>query len=111
MGRRRPSQRRGADRVAGAGRGSPARPRGVRGALLEADVNLKVVDGFVERVKAQAVGTETLKGVTPAQHFVGIVQAELEALLGGRPPRIAWSDRGPTVIMLVGLQGTGKTTT
>ena len=83
----------------------------VRTALLEADVNLKVVDGFVERVKAKAVGTETLKGVSPAQHFVGIVQEELEALLGGTPPRIAWSDRGPTVIMLVGLQGTGKTTT
>jgi signal recognition particle subunit SRP54 len=83
----------------------------VRTALLEADVNLKVVDAFVARVQQKAVGTETLKGVTPAQHFIGIVQNELEALLGGTPPRIAWSNRGPTVIMLVGLQGTGKTTT
>jgi signal recognition particle subunit SRP54 len=83
----------------------------VRTALLEADVNLKVVEGFVERVKAKALGQQTLKGVTPAQHFVGIVQAELEALLGGDVPRMRWSDRGPTVIMLVGLQGTGKTTT
>ncbi len=88
----------------------------VRTALLEADVNLQVVDGFVARVRAKALGVETLKGVSPAQHFVGIVQQELEALLGGAgsanpTPRIRWSDRGPTVIMLVGLQGTGKTTT
>jgi signal recognition particle subunit SRP54 len=88
----------------------------VRTALLEADVNLQVVEGFVARVRAKALGVETLKGVSPAQHFVGIVQQELEALLGGAgsanpTPRIRWSDRGPTVIMLVGLQGTGKTTT
>jgi signal recognition particle subunit SRP54 len=83
----------------------------VRTALLEADVNLKVVDGFVDRVRAQALGTETLKGVSPAQHFIGIVSQELETLLGGAAPRIRWNDRGPTVIMLVGLQGTGKTTT
>jgi signal recognition particle subunit SRP54 len=83
----------------------------VRSALLEADVNLKVVDGFIARVREKALGTETLKGVSPADHFVGIVSQELEALLGGVAPRIRWSDRGPTVIMLVGLQGTGKTTT
>jgi signal recognition particle subunit SRP54 len=83
----------------------------VRTALLEADVNLKVVEGFVGRVQAKALGQQTLKGVTPAQHFVGIVQQELEALLGGEPPRMRWSDLGPTIVMLVGLQGTGKTTT
>lgn len=83
----------------------------VRNALLEADVNLKVVDGFVERVRQKALGAETLKGVSPAQQFIGVVSQELEALLGGEVPRIRWNDRGPTVIMLVGLQGTGKTTT
>lgn len=83
----------------------------VRTALLEADVNLKVVESFIGRVRERALGTKTLDGVTPAQHFIGLVHQELEALLGGEPPRLRWSDRGPTVIMLVGLQGTGKTTT
>ena len=85
--------------------------REVRKALLEADVNLRVVRAFVERVREQAVGIETLKGVQPADQFVKIVQDEMVALLGGEETRIAWSDRGPTIIMLVGLQGTGKTTT
>jgi signal recognition particle subunit SRP54 len=83
----------------------------VRTALLEADVGLKVVDAFVERVRGKVLGQDTLKGVQPAQQFVAAVQHELEALLGGEPPRTRWNDRGPTVIMLVGLQGTGKTTT
>ncbi|MDJ0975381.1 MAG: signal recognition particle protein [Planctomycetota bacterium] len=85
--------------------------REVRKALLEADVNLKVVREFVGRVREKAVGIETLKGVKPADQFVKIVQDEMIALLGGEETRIAWSDRGPTVIMMVGLQGTGKTTT
>lgn len=83
----------------------------VRTALLEADVNLKVVESFIARVRERALGTRTLEGVTPSQHFIGLVSAELEALLGGTPPRIAWASQGPTVIMMVGLQGTGKTTT
>jgi signal recognition particle subunit SRP54 len=83
----------------------------VRTALLEADVNLKVVRSFVDRVREKAVGIERLKGVRPADQFVKVVHDELVALLGGEPPRIRWNDRGPTVVMLVGLQGTGKTTT
>ncbi len=85
--------------------------REVRTALLEADVSLEVVKGFVERVKAKAVGAATLDGVAPADQFVKIVHDELVALLGGEETRIRWNDRGPTVFMMVGLQGTGKTTT
>ena len=83
----------------------------VRRALLEADVNLAVVKGFVERVREQAVGLERIQGVKPADQFVKVVNDEMTALLGGEQTRIRWNDRGPTVIMLVGLQGTGKTTT
>jgi signal recognition particle subunit SRP54 len=82
----------------------------VRKALLEADVNLKVVRAFVERVREKALGIETIRGVRPADQFVKVVQDEIEALLGGDESRIRWNDRGPTVIMMVGLQGTGKTT-
>ena len=83
----------------------------VRRALLEADVNLAVVKGFVERVREQAVGLERIQGVKPSDQFVKVVHDEMTALLGGEQTRIRWNDRGPTVIMLVGLQGTGKTTT
>jgi len=83
----------------------------VRKALLEADVNLKVVRSFVERVREKAVGIEAIRGVKPADQFVKIVQDEITNLLGGEETRIKWNDRGPTVIMMVGLQGTGKTTT
>lgn len=83
----------------------------VRTALLEADVNLKVLKEFVERVRAKALGLEALQGVRPSDQFVKVVQDEITALLGGHEARIAWSSRGPTVIMMVGLQGTGKTTT
>jgi len=85
--------------------------REVRTALLEADVSLEVVKGFVERVKQKAVGLTTLDGVAPADQFVKIVHDELVTLLGGEETRIRWNDRGPTVFMMVGLQGTGKTTT
>jgi signal recognition particle subunit SRP54 len=85
--------------------------REVRKALLEADVNLKVVRTFVERVRAKAVGIEAVRGVKPHEQFVKVVQDEITALLGGEAARIRWNDRGPTVIMMVGLQGTGKTTT
>ena len=83
----------------------------VRTALLEADVSLEVVRGFVDRVQAKAVGLERLQGVAPAEQFVKVVHDEMVALLGGELPRIKWNDRGPTVFMMVGLQGTGKTTT
>jgi signal recognition particle subunit SRP54 len=83
----------------------------VRTALLEADVSLEVVDGFVGRVRTRAVGLDRIQGVEPAQQFVKVVHDELVALLGGEAPRTRWSDRGPTVFMMVGLQGTGKTTT
>lgn len=85
--------------------------REVRKALLEADVSLKVVRAFVDRVRAKAVGIEAIRGVKPHEQFVKVVQDEITALLGGEETRIAWNDRGPTVIMMVGLQGTGKTTT
>ena len=67
----------------------------VRTALLEADVNLKVVKTFVDRVREKAVGIERLKGVGPADQFVKIVHDELVSLLGGEAPRIRWNDRGP----------------
>ena len=83
----------------------------VRKALLEADVNLKVVRTFVDRVRAKALGIEAVRGVKPHEQFVKVVQDEITELLGGAATRIRWNPRGPTVIMMVGLQGTGKTTT
>ncbi len=85
--------------------------REVRMALLEADVNFKVAKEFVARVKERAVGQEVLGSLTPAQHVIKIVNDELTELLGGTQSRISISSRPPTVIMLVGLQGAGKTTT
>ena len=85
--------------------------REVRMALLEADVNFKVAKEFVARVKERAVGQEDLGSLTPAQHVIKIVNDELTELLGGTQSRITISSRPPTVIMLVGLQGAGKTTT
>ncbi|MGE5509122.1 MAG: signal recognition particle protein [Chitinophagales bacterium] len=85
--------------------------REVRVALLEADVNLKVVKEFVRRVGERAVGQEILESLTPAQHVIKIVHEELTALLGGTQARLAQAGRGPTVVMLCGLQGSGKTTT
>lgn len=85
--------------------------REVRMALLEADVNFKVVKDFIARVKERAVGQDVLESLTPAQQVVKIVNDELTALMGGTQSRIAIASRPPTVIMLVGLQGAGKTTT
>jgi signal recognition particle subunit SRP54 len=85
--------------------------REVRTALLEADVSLEVVKGFVARVEERAVGLTRLDGVAAPDQFVKIVHDELVALLGGEETRIRWNDRGPTIFMMVGLQGTGKTTT
>ncbi|AIF51622.1 signal recognition particle protein [Pelosinus sp. UFO1] len=85
--------------------------REVRMALLEADVNFKVVKDFIAKIKEQAIGQEVMQSLTPAQFVVKIVNDELTALMGGTQSRITVSSRPPTVIMLVGLQGAGKTTT
>jgi signal recognition particle subunit SRP54 len=84
--------------------------REVRVALLEADVSLKVVRQFVAAVKERAVGQEVLHSLTPAQTVVKIVHEQLVELLGAEPPRLVVSPKPPTVAMLVGLQGSGKTT-
>lgn len=85
--------------------------RDVRLALLEADVNFKVVKEFVKKVSERAVGQEVLKSLTPGQQVIKVVQEELTELMGGEQSRIAVSSRPPTVVMMVGLQGAGKTTT
>src|SRR5205823_9875613 len=85
--------------------------REVRIALLEADVSLKVVRLFVAAVKEKAVGQHVLHSLTPAQTVIKIVHDQLVELLGTSPPRLSVSSNPPTVIMLVGLQGSGKTTT
>ncbi len=85
--------------------------REVRVALLEADVNFKVVRGFIERVRTRAVGQEVLTSLTPAQQVVKIVHDELVELLGGSGHRLSPAAHPPTIVMLVGLQGSGKTTT
>ena len=85
--------------------------REIRVALLEADVNFKVVRGFMERVREKAVGQDVLRSLTPAQQVVKVVHNELVELLGGSGHRLAAAPHPPTVIMLIGLQGSGKTTT
>ena len=85
--------------------------REVRYALLEADVNLKVVKEFVKNVSERAVGQEVMKSLTPGQQVIKIVKDELTNLMGGEQSQITFSSRPPTVIMMVGLQGAGKTTT
>src|SRR5919204_3274879 len=85
--------------------------REVRVALLEADVSLRVVRQFVAAVKAKAVGQDVLHSLTPAQMVIKIVHDQLVELLGTSPPRLTVSPRPPTVVLLVGLQGSGKTTT
>src|SRR3989442_14256587 len=85
--------------------------REVRVALLEADVNFKVVRTFVERVREKAVGQDVLTSLTPAQQVVKIVHGELVELLGGSGHRLAPAAHPPTIVMLIGLQGSGKTTT
>jgi signal recognition particle subunit SRP54 len=85
--------------------------REVRVALLEADVSLKVVRQFVAAVKEKAVGQDVLHSLTPAQTVIKIVHDQLVELLGTSPPRLTVAPKPPTVVMLVGLQGSGKTTT
>jgi signal recognition particle subunit SRP54 len=84
--------------------------REVRLALLEADVNLGVIKDFVARVKERAVGEEVTKSLTPGQEVVKIVHDELTAAMGGSDSRLAFAKSGSTVILLAGLQGSGKTT-
>src|SRR5262245_17568566 len=85
--------------------------REIRLALLEADVNFRVVKAFVDRVRAKAVGDEVLRSLTPDQHVVRIVRDEMLAMfgdaVGGLPP----AEKTPRVILMLGLQGSGKTTT
>ncbi len=84
--------------------------REIRLALLEADVNFKVVKEFLARVKERALGAEVVKSLTPGQQVVKIVHEELTSLMGQGSSRLAFSGRPPTVILLCGLQGSGKTT-
>ena len=87
--------------------------REVRQALLEADVNFKLVKQFIAHVEEKALGTDVLKGLNPAQQVISIVHDELVEMLGGvdTKPKITFAGAPPTVLMLVGLQGAGKTTT
>lgn len=85
--------------------------RQVRLALLEADVNFKVVKEFLSKVRERALGSEILRSLTPAQQIIKIVNEELIAILGGEPGRLASVTDLPAVALLVGLQGSGKTTT
>src|SRR5512138_3409237 len=85
--------------------------REIRMALLEADVNFKVVKAFIDRVRDRAVDAEVLKSLTPAQQVVRLVRDEMLALFGETPGGLPASSARPRVILLLGLQGSGKTTT
>jgi signal recognition particle subunit SRP54 len=85
--------------------------REIRVALLEADVDFKVVKGFVERVREQCVGAELLQSLSPAQQVIKIVHQELIGILGGERLKVTYASKPPTVVLLAGLQGSGKTTT
>ena len=84
--------------------------REVRMALLEADVSYKVVKDFVKQVTERCVGSDVLDSLTPAQQIIKIVNEELTNLMGGTNAKLSFANKGPTVIMMVGLQGAGKTT-
>ena len=84
--------------------------REVRLALLEADVGYKVVKDFVAKVTERSVGSDVLDSLTPAQQVIKIVNEELTNLMGGTDSKLIMANNGPTVVMLVGLQGAGKTT-
>src|SRR3954466_14293542 len=84
--------------------------REIRLALLEADVNFNVVKEFVARVRERAVGAEVTKSLTPGQEVVRIVHEELTSLMGSGDSKLAFASKPPTVILLAGLQGSGKTT-
>ncbi|MBE6600105.1 MAG: signal recognition particle protein, partial [Ruminococcaceae bacterium] len=84
--------------------------REIKLALLEADVNFKVVREFVKTVSERAVGSEVLESLMPAQQIVKIVNEELTNIMGGSQSKLVISPKPPTVVMMVGLQGAGKTT-
>ena len=84
--------------------------REIRLALLEADVNYKVVKDFIKKTTERCVGADVLESLTPAQMIVKIVNEELTALMGSENQKIKIASQPPTVVMLVGLQGAGKTT-
>ncbi|MDQ0417350.1 signal recognition particle subunit SRP54 [Croceifilum oryzae] len=84
--------------------------REVRLALLEADVNFKVVKTFIDRVKERAIGQEVLKSLTPGQQVIKVVHEELTTLMGGEQVKLNTAPKSPTIIMMSGLQGAGKTT-
>ena len=84
--------------------------REIRMALLEADVSYKVVKDFIAKVTERCVGSDVLDSLTPAQQIIKIVNQELTELMGGSNARLATASKGPTVVMMVGLQGAGKTT-
>ena len=85
--------------------------REVKLALLEADVNFRVVKDFVAKVSERCKGSEVLESLTPGQQVIKIVREELTALMGTENAKVDFSSKPPTVIMMVGLQGAGKTTT
>lgn len=85
--------------------------REVRLALLEADVNFKVVKNFIKKVKERAIGSEVMESLTPGQHVIKIVNEELTTLMGEKEAKLEFSSTPPTVILMCGLQGAGKTTT
>ena len=84
--------------------------REVRMALLEADVNFTVVKDFIKKVTERAVGADILASLTPGQQVIKIVNEELTALMGGTNAKLTYSPQAPTIYMLCGLQGAGKTT-
>jgi signal recognition particle subunit SRP54 len=102
-------------KLSGRGRLSEANIRDglleVRRALLEADVHYDVVNKFVGDVTEQAVGQEVLKAINPSEQIIKFVYDELVSLMGPVSHQIHWSSSGPTILMLCGLQGSGKTTT
>ncbi|NLV64203.1 MAG: signal recognition particle protein, partial [Clostridiaceae bacterium] len=102
-------------KIRGAGRVTEkdvkAMMREVKLALLEADVNFKVVKDFIAKVSERAVGQDVLDSLTPGQQVVKIVHEELISLMGGKTENISFSSAPPSVYMMAGLQGSGKTTT
>src|SRR5438309_19663 len=85
--------------------------REIRLALLQADVNLRVVRDFVTRIREELVGLDLSNSLTPSQQVVKVVHEEMQRILGGETLRLTYASRPPTVILLAGLQGSGKTTT
>src|SRR5438270_9810773 len=84
--------------------------RQVRLAMLEADVNIQVVKSFTAHVKARALGAELLEALNPGQQVVKLVSEELTTLMGGAARDLAFASKPPTVVLMAGLQGSGKTT-